>query len=356
METNCSSTCNCTTTFANRVLSAALRLTLTTLQKKFTLEFESTGIRKLWIIENSLEFILTRPDHIRHIFSSDINSMYTNLDQAFVIRAVTREIENAAHHMSVRCMKVRLHTTSYGNQRDLAIWSDCNNQQLRFKQGLYTLNQIHNLLHFVVKNVYFTVGSALFRQVQGIPMGGNASPFLANLALVHLEHTYVELNPNTTLQHSIFRYLDDFAVVNHPDFALDYIYRTIYPNFTGIQLIPNIPKRPRENVLTETQFLDLDIWVTLPCNTSPSTVFISLHDKRFAFGFHVIKFPHLDSDVYTPQSRTTYFTELVRLYRINTHSYWFMQNVLDLTAYCIRHNGFEPMNLLVQFVKFTGRI
>ena len=252
---------NCSTTTANRVLSAALRLVLSTLQRKYAAEFQATGLRKLWLIENSLEFVLTRPEHIRHIFSSDINSMYTNLDQTFVINAVSLEILNAANHVSTTYVKVRLHTTKYGNQVDSAVWSN-SRAQLRLGEGLYSLHQLNRLLDFVVKHVFFKVGNALFRQTQGIPMGGNSSPFLANLALLHLERTFVEKYPNTTLQHSIFRYLDDFAVVNHPEFAQISVYKLVYPDSTGIQLISNTPKHPRPNTLTETQFLDLDIWVT----------------------------------------------------------------------------------------------
>jgi len=281
--------------------------------------------------------------------------MYTNLDQTFVINAVSLEILNAANHVSTTYVKVRLHTTKYGNQVDSAVWSN-SRAQLRLGEGLYSLHQLNRLLDFVVKHVFFKVGNALFRQTQGIPMGGNSSPFLANLALLHLERTFVEKYPNTTLQHSIFRYLDDFAVVNHPEFAQKSVYKLVYPDSTGIQLISNTPKHPRPNTLTETQFLDLDIWVTLATNRMPSCTFISLFDKRLAFGFHVIKFPNTYSNTYTPQAQTTFYTEIVRLYRINTHSHLFLQNAMELATFCILHNGFDPLNLFVQFVKFVHQI
>ena len=89
------------------------------------------------------------------------------------------------------------------------------------------------------------------------------------------------------------------------------------------------------SLLTETQFLDLDIWVTLATNRMPSCTFISLFDKRLAFGFHVIKFPNTYSNTYTPQAQTTFYTEIVRLYRINTHSHLFLQNTMDLATVCI---------------------
>ena len=342
---------NCSTTASNRVLAAILRLTLSTLQEKYTVEFKNTGIRKLWMIENSLEFILTRPSRIDNIFSSDINSMYTNLNQEFVIDAVTREIYNAAIHSNSRCIRVKVHDTAYGNRVDTATWSPCDIRVFRSKIAIYSIHDIPSLIKFVVHHVYFTVGNALFHQTQGIPMGGNASPFLANIALLHLERSYVDNNPETQLQHKIYRYLDDYCIVNYPDFELTHIYREIYPEYTGVVLVRNeVPLE--QNILTKTHFLDLSIWVT----NVPRTVYTSLYDKRLAFGFHIIKFPHEQSNTYTPQARATFFTEVVRLYRINTHAEYFIHNVVDLAIYCIANNGFQPLTLIIQFMRFLTRI
>jgi hypothetical protein len=342
---------NCSTTASNRVLAAILRLTLSSLQEKYTLELKNTGKRKLWMIENSLEFVLTRPSRIDHIFSSDINSMYTNLNQDFVIDAVTREVYNAAIYSNSRCIRVKIHDTTYGNRVDTASWSDCNIRVFRSKIAIYSIYDVPSLIRFVVRYVYFTVGNALFHQTKGIPMGGNASPFLANLALLYLEHSYVDNHPETQLQHKVYRYLDDYCIVNYPDFELTHVYREVYPEYTGVVLVRNeVHLEP--NILTATNFLDLNIWVT----NIPRTVYISLFDKRLAFGFHIIKFPHEQSNTYTPQARATFFTEVVRLYRINTHTQYFLQNTVDLAIYCITNNGFQPLALIIQFMRFLNRI
>ena len=342
---------NCSITTANRVLASMLRLTLTTLQTHYTQEFRHTKIRKLWLIENSLEFVLARPERIDHVFSSDINSMYTELNQDFVIDAVTREISNAASIANSPCMSVKIHNTKYGNRADNASWSGCHRHPVRPNIGIYHIHDIPALLQFVVKHVYFTVGNALFHQIKGLPMGGNPSSFLANIALFHLERLYVEHNPHTSLQYNIYRYLDDYCVTNYPEFALPENYRAIYPEYTGVQIISNTVQLDH-NVRTRADFLDLSIWVTI----DPQEVYISLHDKRTSFGFHIIKFPHEESNTYTPQARSTYFTELVRLYRINTHTLYFINNALDLTMYCIQYNGYQPIALLVQFLKFISKI
>ena len=84
--------CNCVTTIPNRALATMLRLVCNTIKAPLVEEFQLTGVRKLWVIENSLEFVLSRPEQIDHIFSSDITNMYSELDQQFVAGAVDQEV------------------------------------------------------------------------------------------------------------------------------------------------------------------------------------------------------------------------------------------------------------------------
>jgi hypothetical protein len=44
-------------------------------------EFKETGIRKFWIVENSLDVVLSLSETLTSMYSSDIDSMYQNMDQ-----------------------------------------------------------------------------------------------------------------------------------------------------------------------------------------------------------------------------------------------------------------------------------
>jgi hypothetical protein len=43
----------------------------------------------------------------------------------------------------------------------------------------YTVDKLLDALHFILNETYVQFGGFLFRQKLGIPMGGNASPFVA---------------------------------------------------------------------------------------------------------------------------------------------------------------------------------
>ena len=48
---------------------------------------------------------------------------------------------------------------------------------------IYTVDMLIDALEFVLYNTYVQFGGNLFKQILGIPMGGNASPFIADLYL-----------------------------------------------------------------------------------------------------------------------------------------------------------------------------
>ena len=78
-------------------------------------------------------------------------------------------------------------------------------------------------LEFVLYNAYVQFGSYLFKHILGIPMGGNASPFIAGIYLAWNEYQFITLSKtNSSLAKQLTynsRYLDDFAVVNLKDFS-----------------------------------------------------------------------------------------------------------------------------------------
>jgi hypothetical protein len=62
-----------------RILTQALALEMKTLKEFHTQEFRDTGIRKYWIVENSLDIILSLPEVLTSMYSSDIDSMYQKM-------------------------------------------------------------------------------------------------------------------------------------------------------------------------------------------------------------------------------------------------------------------------------------
>ena len=72
--------------------------------------------------------------------------------------------------------------------RRKSFWSQ-NNSRPGYSE--YTIDRLLDALKFVLYNTYVKFGNTIFKQIQGISMGGNASPFIADLYLAWNEYCYM---------------------------------------------------------------------------------------------------------------------------------------------------------------------
>jgi hypothetical protein len=112
--------------------------------------------------------------------------------------------------------------------------------------------------------------------------------------------------------------MDDFDVANAPYFMQ--MYQKIYPEGSGIKLLPNQVTLTNGN-LFECRFLD-----TLTYKDSQGQIHITLHDKHFQYAIFVNIFPDYDIAASRIQSHNTFYGELVRIFRINTDRKGFLRN------------------------------
>jgi hypothetical protein len=105
-----------------RILSQCLELVMKTLKESHHKEFKETKIRKYWIVENSLDVVLSLPETLTHMYSSDIDSMYQNMDQECVIKSTSEEILRAAEIIGADGFFVVIGNTIYGNKVDQCFW------------------------------------------------------------------------------------------------------------------------------------------------------------------------------------------------------------------------------------------
>ena len=81
-------------------------------------------------------------------------------------------------------------------------------------QRMYSKHSIKAVFDFVIDNAFFQVGSKMFRQIIGIPMGSDPAPFIANLFLYVYENRYMEKLKKSDLARArnlrhVFRFIDD---------------------------------------------------------------------------------------------------------------------------------------------------
>ena len=84
---------------------------------------------------------------------------------------------------------------------------------------MYSKQSIKAVFDFVINNAFFQVGSKMFRQIIGIPMGSDPAPFIANLFLYVYENRYMEKLKKSDLARArnlrhVFRFIDDLISLN----------------------------------------------------------------------------------------------------------------------------------------------
>eukprot|EP01064_Diplonema_japonicum_P009822 TRINITY_DN1725_c0_g1_i20.p1 TRINITY_DN1725_c0_g1~~TRINITY_DN1725_c0_g1_i20.p1 ORF type:complete len:314 (+),score=64.37 TRINITY_DN1725_c0_g1_i20:556-1497(+) len=201
-------------TGAHKELSSLLKAVQRTLHEK-DLEFRSkevnpglSGVRRFWIVE-SAEQVAAEIKQRYTFFKSkvpatyDFKTMYSNLDQGLLRKGLGRAIREAFEHAGKELV-INKSGSSFADAED--------------DDKVYSLSMVEELVEFVVDNAYVEQGGRALRQVRGIPMGGNASPDIANLYCYSVEADYIDgLIENKDWGRlkelcSAARYIDDFLV------------------------------------------------------------------------------------------------------------------------------------------------
>ena len=134
-------------------------------------------------------------------------------------------------------------------------------------------------LSFFVDSAFVKIGDFIAHLVKGIFMGPKCSPSLSNLYLHVCEANYLSTlgQAERRLFRFIWRFIDDLLIVNHQHFD-EHAAKMYHPTLA----------------LTDEgeKFLDIALHRVLP-NRLGWDVF----DKRRAFPFKVIRFPHFFSNI-----------------------------------------------------------
>ena len=154
-----------------------------------------------------------------------------------------------------------------------------------------------SLLSFVLNHAIIKQGSHFFRQTKGIPMGGNASPDIANLYCYSVEATYVDKMVNAKLWDivaactRIKRYIDDFACFSStppPAESYDMSY-TCTSSLT-----------PKNHVI-DLDYIGLRLRLELGKTPEKNWIRMGVANKARKWNFTPVRFPHAGS--VAPQSQ-----------------------------------------------------
>ena len=130
-------------------------------------------------------------------------------------------------------------------QRECSLYIACNDRNAFSTSdavrnyNLLSCQKVCEALTFLLDNIYIRVGSKLYRQMVGIPMGTNCAPLVANLFLFCYERdimlSFSDDNKSAVIEapNSTSRYLDDLLNIDNNFF--DSIVNRIHPS--ELQLI-----------------------------------------------------------------------------------------------------------------------
>jgi hypothetical protein len=260
------------------------------------------GYNPMWVIDNSkgvLECIkqIKRGKNALNIGTYDFETLYTNIPH--------KEMKDKLEWVIREAFKAKegFKFLTVSPLRKAATWA-------KKKSKMYSSIDQEGLIKmtkYLIGHSYVTVGSKVFKQVLGIPMGTDCAPFLANLFLYACEAQWLKAKyaqgdyRSISLFANTFRYIDDLITFNNNG-ELQKVFSEIYPK----QL--NLKKENKQD--SWATFLDLRVQIR------EGQLQVSLYDKRDVFPFKVNSFPHLPANVSFRRTHDVIKSQLVRYARI----------------------------------------
>ena len=327
----------------NKTISKEVALALKCIKIQFknycAIIEKRTGLAHFWSIDNSTEFLNKISDIsvADSIETYDFATLFTGLP-----------LDNVYNNLEQLIIKMYNNSGSHGMmvnvEKKKAFWSHGGNFP-GYKE--YTIDKLLDALKFILNNTYVQFANNIFKQIKGIPMGGNASPFIADLYLAWHEFCFMDKLRKSKLSSDLklaqllsknSRYIDDIAVVNYLNF--DKIAKEIYGN--ALVLEGSSMGYHYDN------FLDLNIRI------HSSAFVIGIYHKVDDFNFEVINFPFPESNIHSKVGYNVFYSQLVRFFRLCNNSNDFLLRV-KMIYNKWSGRGYDDRILFRYFLKFCSR-
>ena len=150
------------------------------------------------------------------------------------------------------------------------------------KYHAWSCQNVCDVLTFLLDNIFIRLGTKLYRQVVGIPMGTNCAPLIADLFLFCYERDFMmSLSDDKQAFNTTSRYLYDILNIKYVYY--DTMVSQIYPS--ELQL------NKANTSATDAAFLDLHLSIF------DIIVSTKIYDKCDDFDFEIVNFPFFYGDV-----------------------------------------------------------
>ena len=259
-----------------------------------------SGINRYWVIDNSSKVLddvrrINERNGARSMEQFDFTTLYTNISQDDLkekLMSITERAFKGGQNQYIRTNNWR------------ASWTNTQSKD----RNVYSKDMIRNMIELIVDGAFFSFGSQVYHQIVGIPMGIDPAPQMANLYLHFYEAQFMErLSKENYGQARKFchtrRFIDDLNTFNN-DGILDFYNKEgkIYPE----EMVLN---KENESNLKGT-FLELEMQI------QGKSIEVKLYDKREAFNFEIVNYPHMDSNIPRKTAYGVFISQMIRFARI----------------------------------------
>ena len=293
--------------------------------------YSNSGVNYFWSIDNTSKVLdkLKTLNNITTISTYDFSTLYTSLPHQQIKEKVKALIKWTFDRESKTYLVTRENNSFFSDKLYDKVYKS------------WTCNELCSAMYYIMDNIFVEFEDKIYRQVIGIPMGTNCAPLIADLFLYCHEKCFMDkLVKNKQLNliecfNRTSRYLDDILNLDNPNFEKH--ISEIYPKELSLT---------KANLSdTHASFLDLDITI------KNNTVETKIYDKRDDFGFPIVNFPWLDSDVPRAPCYGIYISQLVRFARACSDVVDFHTRNLQLTCKLLAQ-GYRYHKLRKTFGKF----
>ena len=280
-----------------------------------------TGVNTFWVIQNNSPIIdamkkLNTRNKARSITTFDFSTLYTKLPHDKLLDVLHKLIDFCFNGGGLKYVTI----SRFG-----ASWS----KEPKDSKLCFSKQQLKDAVTYLISNCFFTVGSKIFRQIIGIPMGSDPAPFFANLFLYFYESKWMEsLKKNDLIRArklcNVFRFIDDLSAINDGG-EFEKNYKEIYP----VEL-----ELGRENVdSSEASFLDLQIKI------EQGKFLVGLFDKRDNFPFKIVRMPFKSSNLPSNMFYSAIGAEILRIAKACNNVDAFLSSVKPLLCRMLKQGA-----------------
>ena len=293
---------------------------------------EFSGIKYAFDVQTSMEVkqMFDKAQDAISISINDFSTLYTLFDHEHLLGNISWLLHKLSRNSSMRHIRIGY---------DKAWWV------LGSSEGIvYSLEEILEMIDYLVRNSYIKAFGHLFRQAKGIIMGGKSSGWLSDCSLMVDEFKYVDNKikggfVNDAVKLKLFRrYRDDCTSINIDNFLA--IASEIYP--------PSLTLTQENDQPNKVNVLDMVAQI------QEGRVVTKVYCKTDHFPFQVISLPFLESNIDNKICYRVFYGQVIRFQRLSSFKSDFEIRIRFLAIILI-DRGYKAYLLQKQFCRAINK-